>query len=82
MIVNVKLSLTDEERNRLAKLIDGKVSKRLATRKDVNEFVCGLIDYAVSPSAQPLQPDNAAYMRGWNEVGNRLRKGTFRSPRT
>ena len=82
MNVNCKISLTDEERNRLAKLIDGKVSKRLATRADVNEFVKGIIEYAVSPSAQPLHPDNAAYMRGWNEVGNRLRKGTLRTSRS
>ena len=81
MIVNCKISLTDEERNRLARVIDGKVSKRLATRKDVNEFVYGLIDYAVSQAGSPAKPDDPAYMRGWNEVGNRLRKGTLRPPR-
>ena len=82
MNVNCKISLTDDERNRLAKLIDGKVSKRLATRADVNDFVKGIMDYAVSTAGQPAQPDNPSYMRGWNEVGERLRNGTFRSSRT
>ena len=78
MNVNCKISLTDEERNRLAALLDGSVSKRLATRKDVNEFVIGCIDYAVSTSAQPKQPENESYMRGWNLVGERLRNGSLR----
>lgn len=78
MNVNCKISLTDLERNTLAKLIDGTQSKRLATRKDVNEFVAGCIDYAVSASAQPKQPDNESYMRGWNLVGERLRNGSLR----
>ena len=78
MNVNCKISLTDEERNRLAALLDGNVSKRLATRKDVNEFVIGCIDYAVSTSPQPKQPENESYMRGWNLVGERLRNGSIR----
>lgn len=82
MNVNCKISLTDEERNRLAKVIDGKVSKRLATRADVNAFVKGIVDYAVSQAGTPAEPDNPSYMRGWNEVGNRLRNGTLRSPRS
>ena len=78
MNVNCKISLTDSERNTLAKMLDGKQTKRLATRKDVNDFVTGCIEYAVSTAAQPKQPDNESYMRGWNLVGERLRNKSIR----
>jgi hypothetical protein len=35
MKTNVQIELTDAERNRLAKMIDGKQSKRLVSRKEV-----------------------------------------------
>ena len=78
MNVNCKISLTDEERNRLAVLVDGKNSRRLATRKDVNDFVQGCIEYACTSLAQPAQPDNPSYMRGWNLVGERLQNKSLR----
>lgn len=36
MKTNVSIDLTDAERNRLKMLIDGKVSKKLISRKEVN----------------------------------------------
>ena len=39
MKTNVKVDLTDDERNRLAILFDGKHSKRQATRKEIVLFV-------------------------------------------
>ena len=38
MKTNVSIELNDEQRNRLAILIDGKESKRMATRKEVVEL--------------------------------------------
>jgi hypothetical protein len=78
MNVNCKISLTDADRNRLAQLIDGKQTKRLATRKDVNEFITGCIEYACSSAGSPAQPGNDAYMRGWDLVGERLRTKSLR----
>lgn len=53
MNVNVKLTITDEERDILADYLDGKASKRLATRKDVNSFVQGCIAAATDGAATP-----------------------------
>lgn len=47
MITNIRLDLDNHERDLLANLIDGKVSARLATRKDVTAFVEGCVNRAV-----------------------------------
>lgn len=47
MKTNVKVELTDDERNRLAILFDGKHSKRLATRKEIVLFVDACLDAAL-----------------------------------
>ena len=47
MKTNVKVSLTDDERNCLAVLFDGKQSKRLATRAEIVDFVDACIDAAL-----------------------------------
>ena len=47
MNVNVKLSITDIDRDLLANYIDGKKSKRLATRADINKLVTELLDSVV-----------------------------------
>lgn len=39
MKTNVAITLTDEQRSHLANLLDGKPSKRLATRAEVNALV-------------------------------------------
>ena len=78
MITNCKIKLTDDGRNRLAKLIDGKQTKRLASRKEVNEFVLGCMEYATSSVGTPAQPDNPSYMNGWNTVAERLRNKSLR----
>jgi hypothetical protein len=58
MNVNVKLSITDEWRNLLAGYIDGTQTKRLATRKDINQFVQGCIEAACNelPEDESLTP--------------------------
>lgn len=43
MNVNVKLSLTDEERNTMYRNMTGKDVKRMVSRAEVNEFVQGCI---------------------------------------
>ena len=47
MNVNVKLSITDYDRNLIADRLDGKKSKRLVTRKEINELVAGFLDQYV-----------------------------------
>ena len=47
MKTNVSLDLTDDQRRQLANLIDGKVTQRLATRKEIVTFtrqhIAGLV---------------------------------------
>lgn len=47
MNVNVKLSLSDDERRALACYLAGKPVKRLATRADVNRLVTELLSTAL-----------------------------------
>jgi hypothetical protein len=57
MKVNVSIELSDEERDHLANLLDGKTSKRLATRKDVNELVHRLLqEYLDEDHAEQGRP--------------------------
>lgn len=44
MKVNVNIELSDEDRNIMAMNMTGKISKRMATRAEVNQFVRGCID--------------------------------------
>ena len=55
MKANVSIDISDEQRDRLANLIDGKVTKRLATRKDIVDICNAVID---SMSAEQEQPQN------------------------
>ena len=81
MNVNVKLTITDEQRNQLAKVIDNTETKRLATRKDVNGFVQGCIDAALSEKRvcvwddwlEEMQKENRSesYIRGVRQVYDR-----------
>ena len=43
MNVNLKLSLTDVERNILARILSAKATKRLATRREVKDLVDGFL---------------------------------------
>ena len=43
MIVNIRIEISDEQRNTLACAIAGKAVKRLATREDVTAYVEGAI---------------------------------------
>lgn len=59
MNVNVKLSLDDDQRRRLASYIAGKPVKRLATRGDVNAIVQELLQSALkgrSPAPRDHDP--------------------------
>jgi hypothetical protein len=47
--VNANIEISDEQRNVLARLIDGKQVKRLATRDEVREYVAGCIASLVEP---------------------------------
>ena len=60
MNVNVKLSLSDDERRALAGYLAGKPVKRLATRADVNAIVAELLSAALATSRYPdtRQPGN------------------------
>jgi hypothetical protein len=51
MKTNVPINLTDEERDRLANVLDGKVSKRLATRAEVCEAAEAFLRALVEPEA-------------------------------
>lgn len=60
MKTNVSIELTDEQRDMLANVIDGKASKRLATRADVNALVQGLIDQCLAADLPENKPRQAA----------------------
>ncbi len=51
MITNVRIDLTDEQRNVLSRAINPSAPKRLATRQDVTEYVMGCIEAATAPEA-------------------------------
>jgi hypothetical protein len=55
MNVNVKLSLSDDERRRLASCLAGKPVKRLATRADVNQLVRDLLSASMSGAPAPRE---------------------------
>ena len=67
MITNIRILLTDEERSTLADLIDGKTSKRLATRAEVSAMAEAVFAHLnaeqAAPAATPdlsLVPDKYA----------------------
>lgn len=59
MKTNVGIELDDACRDLLANYFDGRVSKRLATRRDITEFVTACVDMAVQ-SAMGGAPQVAA----------------------
>lgn len=71
MNVNVKLSLSDDERRALACYLAGKPVKRLATRADVNRLVTELLSAALRgrPVDTPI-PDTP--VPGNQEAGNQV----------
>jgi hypothetical protein len=52
MKTNVSVDLNDVGRNVLACYIDGEPTKRLATRKDINNFLSACIDAALDTTIQ------------------------------
>jgi len=82
MKINVKLSLDDGERDALADYIDGKVNNRMASRKDVNNFVAGCMAAALTGLDKSLTEQEEikklrdagfddSYIRGWLQVAKR-----------
>lgn len=76
MNVNVKLSLSDDERRALACYLAGKPVKRLATRADVNRLVTELLSTALrsrpvdTPISDTPVPGNQE--EGNQEAGNQV----------
>jgi len=64
MIVNIRLEVSDEQRNRVARMLDGKDVKRLATRAEYNalvaDFVSKLGESARHPAKRDPEPLEAA----------------------
>lgn len=54
MKTNVAIELNDDQRNKLANVIDRKVTKRLATRKEISDFCRGSIDSALVERDAPI----------------------------
>jgi hypothetical protein len=48
MKTNISIELTDEERDYIANRIDGKVTKRLATRKEISDLALYIMSRVVS----------------------------------
>lgn len=53
MKVNVRLEVSDAARNALAVELSGHVVKRLATRDEVREFVCGVLAVLEAEGVEP-----------------------------
>lgn len=70
MKTNVPITLTDEERDRLANLLDGKVSKRLATRAEVCEAAEAFLRALVEPEPEAPTPEVAPTPRVESFGGN------------
>jgi hypothetical protein len=84
MNVNIKVSLTDEERRVFARFLNPTHTKRLATRNDVREFVRGNVEAALHYKKTNDNDDdlittlrkkghNDSYIRGYLQVANRKR---------
>ncbi len=65
MKTNVSIELSTEQLSRLADLIDGKTTKRTATRKDINDVVHKVIYKLVSaPESRDLTKGNLTPTQG------------------
>ncbi len=60
MNINIKVSLTDIERNRMYRNITGKCVKKMISRSELNDFVAGCIDAAISEIARKEHDDPSA----------------------
>jgi hypothetical protein len=60
MKVNANVEINDEQRNVLARLIDGKTVKRLATRDEVREYINGCIASLVEETRIADVPETEA----------------------
>lgn len=63
MKTNVSIETTDQQRNLIANLIDGKATSRMASRKEITDLcqrhISGLVGESrvVTPSDKPSMPD-------------------------
>lgn len=53
MNVNIKVSLTDEQRNNMHRRLTGKQTKGMVSRATVNEFMQGCLDSFLTEEAPP-----------------------------
>ena len=61
MKVNIKLAISDSDRNLIARKLAGKDIKRLASRAEINELVRGFIEgYLTELLNEPLNPATQA----------------------
>lgn len=61
MRCNVKLDLSDAQRNALAQLLTGKPTKRYATREEVAQYVLGAVEGITQPAPEAApEPANLA----------------------
>jgi hypothetical protein len=72
MIVNVRIDIDDAQRNALSVLLNPAAPKRLATRLEVNSFVCGIID-GVCKTVPPMAADETPRTRSLSDTVARAR---------
>jgi hypothetical protein len=64
MNVNIKISMSDEDRNIMAMNLTGKISKRMVTRAEISSFVQGCLD-SITDSiniGEPLETVKVGYI--------------------
>ena len=59
MKTNVSIELTDEERDYIANRIDGKVTKRLATRKEISDLTLYIMSRVVGDNPPTIESMDA-----------------------
>ena len=91
MKTNVAIELTEEQRDRLANEIDGKVTKRLATRADINAVCAGMIDQLtaepgpdvlakVAPAPRPKWEDHPNFTKFAKEIEAGIKRHGYTPP--
>lgn len=58
MKVNLKLNLSDDELSHIANLIDGKFTKRKATRREIGALVSAFVDRVAYIDVKQDRPAN------------------------
>ena len=76
MKTNVSIELTDAERDMIANKLDGKVSKRLATRKDIvqacHDYISSLLLDGTSEIAREILREPPAQCQDFDDQLSRI----------